>query len=98
MKSSCPKCAKSLHRSRTRSRWETFRRLLTGKRPYRCHGCNWRGWRHDMDPVELGSWADLADDDSGSSPSRRPELDLDALDASLRRARTHQTDDPTLIG
>lgn len=41
----CPKChSENVHRSRTRSRWERWRRDVTGKRPHRCHACNWRGW------------------------------------------------------
>jgi hypothetical protein len=26
---------------------ERLRRRLTGRVPYRCHVCNWRGWRHE---------------------------------------------------
>jgi hypothetical protein len=41
----CPKChSKSLRRSRTRNRWERWRKEITSKRPYRCHACQWRGW------------------------------------------------------
>jgi hypothetical protein len=41
----CPNCdSADIHRSRTSSRWERWRRQITGKRPYRCHRCKWRGW------------------------------------------------------
>jgi hypothetical protein len=42
----CPKCnSKDLRLSHTRSRWERWRRDITGKRPYRCRACQWRGWK-----------------------------------------------------
>lgn len=25
-----------------------MRRRLTGRVPYRCHACNWRGWRDEF--------------------------------------------------
>ena len=41
----CPKCqSKELRRSRTKNRWERWRREITNKRLYRCRACNWRGW------------------------------------------------------
>ena len=41
----CPKCqSKEIRRSRSRSRWERWRKEITGKQPYRCRACNWRGW------------------------------------------------------
>ena len=41
----CPKCnSTNVRRSRTRSRWERWRKEITSKRPYRCRACNWRGW------------------------------------------------------
>lgn len=42
----CPKChSTSLRRSPTRNRWERWRKEITGKRPYRCRACQWRGWK-----------------------------------------------------
>lgn len=42
----CPKCqSKQIRRSRTKNRWERWRKEITGKRLYRCRACNWRGWR-----------------------------------------------------
>jgi len=43
----CPKChSTNLRRSRTRNRWERWRKEVTGKRPYRCRACQWRGWKN----------------------------------------------------
>jgi len=43
----CPKChSTNLRRSRTRNRWERWRKEITGKRPYRCRACQWRGWKN----------------------------------------------------
>ena len=51
--SRCPKCSKeNVHRSRTRNWWERWRKEITGKRPYRCSSCNWRGWMV-IDPSEF---------------------------------------------
>lgn len=45
----CPKCqADDIHRSHTRSIWEVWRKKITGRRPYRCHACDWRGWGADL--------------------------------------------------
>jgi hypothetical protein len=41
---SCPRCGGAAHRSRTRSWFERVRRSVTGRVPYRCRQCNWRGW------------------------------------------------------
>lgn len=41
----CPDCkSKNLRRSRSRNRWERWRKAITDKRPYRCQSCQWRGW------------------------------------------------------
>src|SRR5437870_5823897 len=43
--SKCPRCkAEEIYRSRARSRWETWRKEFTRKRPHRCRACGWRGW------------------------------------------------------
>ena len=48
---SCPTCGKSpLHHSRPRSWVERVRRSVTGLVPFRCHACNWRGWRSEFSP------------------------------------------------
>jgi hypothetical protein len=41
----CPTCHASTHRSHARSWLERLRRRLTGRAPYRCSACGWRGWR-----------------------------------------------------
>jgi len=44
----CPRCKSDrIHFSRTRSKWEGWRKEITGKRPYRCPDCLWRGWAPD---------------------------------------------------
>jgi hypothetical protein len=48
----CPACHASTHRSRSRSWVERVRRLVTGRAPFRCSACGWRGWRVD-EQVEL---------------------------------------------
>jgi predicted RNA-binding Zn-ribbon protein involved in translation (DUF1610 family) len=41
----CPNCGEyTLFRSRHKDWKEALRKKLTGKRPYRCHKCRWRGW------------------------------------------------------
>ena len=47
----CPRCtSERVYTSRARSRWESWRKALTGKRPYRCRACDWRGWAPDSGP------------------------------------------------
>lgn len=41
----CPRCGEeAVHRSHHRGLIERIRKFLTGKRVYRCHACEWRGW------------------------------------------------------
>ena len=81
----CPSCSKQIHRSRVRNRWEEIRRLFTGRRPFRCHGCNWRGWRKEFKYEGTQAWGSSGSHDL--KDAQRTELDLDALDDSLRRAQ-----------
>ena len=46
----CPTCHSSTHRSRSRSWVERVRRQVTGRAPFRCSACGWRGWR--VEPVQ----------------------------------------------
>ena len=47
----CRNCgSQRIYQSRTRTKWERVRRKLTGKRPFRCHACKWRGWGVDVGP------------------------------------------------
>ena len=50
----------NLRRSPTRNRWERWRKEITGKRPYRCRACQWRGWQ------QIG----ILEDDVGSLKTR----------------------------
>ena len=50
----CPECGAAIHHSRPRSWFERLRRRVTGRVPYRCHNCNWRGWRDDAKPGSSG--------------------------------------------
>jgi hypothetical protein len=60
----CPKCnSQDVRRSQTRSRWERWRKEITGKSPYRCRRCSWRGWLT----------ADLSELDSARRKSNAPE-------------------------
>ena len=47
----CPRCkSEDIHRSRTKSMWERWRKEITAKRVYRCRACGWRGWGADDGP------------------------------------------------
>ena len=47
----CPKCqSEEIHRSRSRTKWESWRKEITGKRPYRCENCEHRWWTVDLGP------------------------------------------------
>jgi hypothetical protein len=49
--SKCPKCqSEDIHRSRSRTTWEVWRKEITGKRPYRCENCDHRWWTSDLGP------------------------------------------------
>ena len=44
----CPRCgSQDIHHSRLRTWLERARWRLTGRVPYRCHDCEWRGWRSE---------------------------------------------------
>jgi hypothetical protein len=44
----CPRCGgHDLHHSRLRSWVEGLRLYMTRRAPFRCHTCDWRGWRRD---------------------------------------------------
>jgi hypothetical protein len=83
----CPRCKSNrVHRSRSRNRWERWRRQITGKATFRCGQCRWRGWSVD-DGATLVTSPDAASipdapnlQGSGLERSDRPELQLEALD------------------
>ncbi len=71
----CPKCqSQRVHRSRTRSWIERFRRTFTGKAPFRCSQCGWRGWAFDFGPSSGAAAQPVAHD---------VEPDLHAIDDGL---------------
>ncbi len=73
----CPKCqSMRVHRSRTRSAFERFRRNFTGKAPFRCPACGWRGWGFDFGSRAAGSPA-------MGRQSDLPEPNLEELDRQL---------------
>jgi hypothetical protein len=43
-----------VHHSRPRGWIERARRSLTGKVPFRCRACNWRGWRDEFELAGSG--------------------------------------------
>jgi hypothetical protein len=95
----CRRCkSEDVHLSRTRTKWESCRKEITGKRPFRCRQCGWRGWAVDLgskfgeDDLEVAKRA-LAPDpphvrsSAFADDERRAELSLDQLDASLDNQR-----------
>ena len=48
----CPRCgSQNIHHSRLRTLLERARWRLTSRVPYRCHDCEWRGWRTETAAV-----------------------------------------------
>ena len=92
----CRKCgSRDIHRSRAKSTWEHWRKRLTGKRPFRCRACKWRGWGVDPGPtftdaeIERAARAiapeppNLKGTVLASPRSVAPHLDLNALDRTV---------------
>ena len=91
----CPKChSTNIHRSRAKSKWEQWRKNLTGKRPFRCRMCKWRGWGVDPGPTFTEAEIDratraIAPDPPNlkgtalAAPSLAREVDLHALDQAV---------------
>jgi hypothetical protein len=90
----CPKCKSvSGHRSRSRSRWEQWRKEITGKRPYRCSECGARWWAPDEGPRFSAAERAVAERALASDPpnlagtalarehSHERDVDLGALDS-----------------
>ena len=89
----CPSCqSEDIHRSRTKTLWETWRREITRKRPFRCRACGWRGWGADM-----GSKVGRDDRSPATEPPNlkgtalarstwTADIDLDELDRPRRRS------------
>jgi hypothetical protein len=97
----CPICHSGVvNRSRSRGWWEKCRKAVTGKRPFRCGACAWRGWS-----VDLGQETGLRSDAPPPEPSglaatgfarddRRRDVDFDAIDAFEGRADEKTPPDP----
>ncbi len=92
----CPRCkSDKVHLSRTRSKWEAWRKEITGKRPFRCRDCGWRGWAPESGPyfspdeVESASRAVVPDPpnlkETALAREERPpqEVDLGKLDEAI---------------
>ena len=77
----CPRCqSDKIHVSRTRSKWESWRKEITHKRPFRCSACAWRGWAYDVPPVISGTV------DTGAAAPEPPNLKNTPLALRDRRA------------
>lgn len=89
----CPKCkSEAVRRSRSRSRWEQWRKEITQKRPFRCAECGWRGWAVDEEPKFSDVERKMAERALAPDPpnlagtalardnDRVKEINLDALD------------------
>ena len=91
----CQKCrSEKIRYSRTRSRWESWRRKITGNRPYRCLECHFRGWAPDPGPDFLPEPSEpasrtMAPDSPYLHAARawddrpRPDVDLAKLDETI---------------
>jgi hypothetical protein len=90
----CPRCKSGdLRRSRARSKWEAWRKQITGKRLFRCGACRWRGWGIDEGPRFADAEREAAEravaPDAPNlvgtllapEPKRRAEVNLKALDS-----------------
>jgi len=98
----CPKCGSAdTHRSRPKSAWETWRKHITDKCPYRCGKCGWRGWT--LGPTarlgdafsETPRVIEFATPQMSDAPlaAGRPsvdELDLDALDIPHKSSQSRE--------
>jgi hypothetical protein len=80
----CPKCGSPrVHRSRTRSVLERFRKNFTHDRIHRCHGCGWRGWGPvTSEPVRPKDQPDQV----------RPAPNLVAIDVAVSEAQVKQAE------
>ena len=101
----CPKCGSDkIHRSRTKTTWEGWRKEITGKGPYRCHACRWRGWAVDTGPKFTDVAREVAERAIASEPPnlkgasmmrehRYPKpVDLHKLDQSVARTQPDSDD------
>jgi hypothetical protein len=91
----CPKCrSENIHRSRARTAWENWRRDITGKRPFRCHGCGWRGWSVDRGPNFSDLEKEIADRALAPDPPNLQDAALIRDDRDLKPIDLDQLDYP----
>jgi hypothetical protein len=85
----CRNCKSDrVHRSRTRGRWERWRKQITGKVAFRCPDCGWRGWTTDTEsmivvtaPVTIPEPPNLRG--SALARTERAVINLEELDRSI---------------
>ena len=82
----CPSCGSTrVYPSRLRNLLERIRQEMTGKQPYRCHNCEWRGWCTVPAHAE-GPNAQPEDLRTGRSAAPVSQKDLDQLDPLTPRS------------
>jgi NADH:ubiquinone oxidoreductase subunit len=90
----CPRCGQTkLHHSRARGAFERFRKRFTDRVPFRCHGCGWRGWLHDIvaEPPPREVLQSLTEADYDRIDSHRKDDQRDGSGTSESR----RTDQPS---
>ncbi len=56
-----------------------LRRRFTGKRPFRCHACGWRGWGPDLErPIQVDEGGD--EDEAPEWKARHSSIPLEEID------------------
>jgi transcriptional regulator NrdR family protein len=78
----CPTCQSSrVYPSRLRSTLERIRQRITERQPYRCHACNWRGWR-EVEFESASPSIDVTPEDlrTGRAATPLSSKDVDQLD------------------
>jgi hypothetical protein len=75
----CQQCGSArVFRSRCRNAIERLRFRITGQHPFRCHQCQWRGWRSERwDPSDE---IDLCSTMRRAETPPLPAEELDRLD------------------
>jgi hypothetical protein len=88
----CPRChSPQIHRSRVRSTWGTWRKLITRRLPFRCSACTWRGWGKESGPKFSDAERKLAENALAPAPPnlQRANLKKNNLpESDLRRQQT----------
>ena len=83
-------------RSRSKNRWELWRKEITRKRPFRCRRCAWRGWALDDGTFRRDGAAIRARAPEGPVLKETPFARNDKLKVvDLHRLDTFAQDDET---